>query len=150
MVVVDNSCLSSLTSIGHLKLLSDLFDVIIIPSLVLEEYNRSWDTELLEPISPTVRSFTTNLPEYSDRLSTADRQCITIAQDLSRGIVTDDNRLRQYCVNNAIPVIGTIGVMKLGYQKDYFGTFETYKKLIFKLSEDLFLTEDIIQFALDV
>ncbi len=81
-------------------------------------------------------------------LSKSDFSCLLLAKNKKTGLITDDLKLRGYCENEGITVIGTIGVLRSAYNGGYFKDYETYKRVINLIACDLYLSDELINWAL--
>ncbi len=155
MVIVDNCTMSALQRINRLSLLSCLFSDIIVPCAVEEEFSKRWNERLSNKsifLKETVPSTPQKIQNDENfiQLGRGEQECILWALETMGLLITDDLKVRTICRKLKIPFIGTLGVCKLGYMKGCFENLTDYLKTINSLSEDLYLTAELFDWAKDV
>lgn len=120
IVVSDTSPINYLTLIGHIDVLPQIFGVVVIPSAVLGE--------LCAPKAPvSVRALVDSRPEWLQsipletepaaclaHLDAGEREAITLALQLkAHQLLIDDYDARAEAMRLSLPVVGTLGVLRL-------------------------------------
>lgn len=80
-------------------------------------------------------------------ISTTDTSLISLAIEKKLMIAKDDLALRKVAKNRDITVVGTLGLLKLLYTQNIIQTRETYLKYLEKLRTDLYLSDDLVEWA---
>lgn len=119
LMVADTGPINYLTQIGEIDLLSKLAKKTVIPESVA--------AELRHPNAPaSVRAWALAPPEWVEicsasrlieapDLATADREAITLAQDLGASVLLmDDQQARRCAARLGIATIGTVGLLEAG------------------------------------
>ena len=121
MVTVSNtSPLILLDKVGHLFLLEQLFQKVIIPPAVDKEWLRpggyivpSWLS--VEPLTPETRKISNDLRNIID---SGEAEAIALCSVMKLGwILLDDMKARQQAKSIGLQVIGTLGILH-GSQKE--------------------------------
>lgn len=147
MLVLDTSVLSTFTYLGLLEQLRQLNMIYAITPDVLEEFSKKWvKTKIPSWINIDVPSHKIKAESLS--ISTTDTSLISLAIEKKSMIATDDLALRKVAKNRDIAVVGTLGLLKLLYTKNIIQTRETYVKYLEKLRTDLYLSDDLVEWAL--
>lgn len=117
IVVSDTSPINYLLLTGHIDLLPQLFQQIIIPDAVQKE--------MLDPLAPSVlQQWIANPPPWLtvqavsgvdatlNTLDPGEQAAITLAQTLPADLLIIDERLgRRVASDRGIPIIGTLGIL---------------------------------------
>jgi len=82
-------------------------------------------------------------------LSTADLSLIRLALEHKLPIATDDKPLRQFAKNLEISIVGSLGLLKLLYQRKIIRTKEDYISFLESLQKDIFISDELMKWALD-
>lgn len=83
-------------------------------------------------------------------MSVADVSVLNLALQLSCQLASDDGLIRSTAQSNNIPITGSLGRLKAMYVKSIIKGKKNYQKIISSLSEDVYLTEELLEWALDV
>lgn len=155
MIIVDNCTLSALHKINKLDILSCLFKKILIPVAVQNEFCWGWkeilDNESFELAQMTPQS--SNLVVETGKfrnLGRGEQECILWGLQTNLPVATDDLEVRKLCKTLGITIIGTLGRCRLAYQKGCYKTRDQYLEAINNLQKDLYLSQELVQWALDV
>jgi len=149
MIILDNSVLSAFR---RLKLLSKLKKVIasaIISKEVFNEYSSQWQKRIPNWIKIKQPSEDIILESSPPSLSTADLSLIRLALEHKLPIATDDKPLRQFAKNLEISIVGSLGLLKLLYQRKIIKTKEDYISFLESLQKDIFISDELMKWALD-
>ncbi len=106
IAVVNSTCLISLERIGQLGLLQALFEPIVVPPKVYEEFGGS--VEWLHVQAPQNAALVTTLSQLVDD---GEAQALALACELSALLILDDRKARRWAKRLGIRVLGTIGVL---------------------------------------
>jgi len=149
MIIVDNSVLSAFKRLGVLNLLRQLFGDVIITPGVLDEFSRKWGREALPKWIRIGELDEIMLREAEAlRLGRGEAESIVLAQRLGCLLAVDDEKARSVAKGKGIPVIGSVGILRLAYEYCPIETRQELEELLTKLSEDLYLEEWLIKWAL--
>jgi predicted nucleic acid-binding protein len=105
-VVVDSTCLIGLERIGRLDLLPALFDPILIPPEVAQEFGTSLSWLSIE--APANLALLSALKMLVDDGEAA---AIALARERGYKIVLDDRQARLVGRNIGLTIIGTVGIL---------------------------------------
>lgn len=155
MLVVDNSTLSALRNVQHLALLPFLFSKILIPLAVQNEFTVKWNT-LLDNRKFVLQQEQPQWPQILktnsifNLLGRGEQEAIIWSLHYAGILVSDDKKVRNLCKKLKIRIVGTLGLCKLAYKRNYFTDKAMYYKVINTLVEDLYVTPKLIEWAKDV
>src|SRR4029450_11574465 len=117
-VVADASPLRYLILIGHVDLLPTLFTQIIIPRVVLNEFQRAQTPPVVRrwmqylPAWCVVRTLQQPLATGLEVLGAGEREAIALAEELHADLVLiDEDKGRQICRSLGLRVTGRLGVV---------------------------------------
>jgi len=126
-----------------------LFSTVFISKEITEEYSNEWR----EKIPNWVKILSSNrdipLENIPLSLSSADLSIIKLALDYNMPITSDDRPLRNYAIKLEIKITGSLGLLKLLYKKRIIKSREKYIHYLNSLQEDIYISEDLIKWALD-
>ena len=130
MIIVDNSVLSAFKRLGILDLLRQLFGDVIITPGVLDEFSRKWSQEALPEWIRVGRLDEIMLREAEAlRLGRGEAESIVLAQRLGCLLAVDDEKARSVAKDKGIPVIGSVGILRLAYEHcpiELVGSWKNY------------------------
>ncbi len=140
-VVLDSTCLIGLDHIGRLDLLPALFEPILAPPEVEQEFGSAPDWLRIE--APAQRDLVRALSVTVDGGEAA---AIALAAEQQMRIVLDDRRARDVAFRMNLKVIGTVGIL---VRAKRLGLFPWLKPILTELMEKGFrLSEDLRKEAL--
>jgi len=135
-VVLDSTCLIGLDQIGRLDLLPCLFEPILAPPEVEQEFGSAPDWLRIE--APAQRELVRAL---SVTIDSGEAAAIALATEQQMRVVLDDRKARDVAFRMNLKVIGTVGIL---VRAKRLGLFPWIKPLLtelvgkgFRLSEDL-------------
>lgn len=119
VVVSDSGPLIALAGCGLLMLLSDVFDAIHVPLVVLDETTADRSRPGAVAVAAFVRERATVYPNRKDtvylaavkHLDEGEAQALSLAHELQCGVLIDERRGRQAALRQNLPVFGTLGVL---------------------------------------
>ena len=126
LIVCDAGPLIALAKIDHLAMLKQLFHEVFVPEGVIQEclvnpnlpgaktIKKALDKKILLPKSPSQNSFLEPILKILDE---GERLAILLAQEINATLLLDEKRGRSVARNLAIPVIGTAGLLLMGFKK---------------------------------
>lgn len=105
-IVTDSTCLIGLERIGQLDLLPALFEPIVIPPEVNQEFAVavSW----LRVETPSVTVLIAALKMLVDA---GEAEAIALASERGCRVVLDDRKARSVARSLGVPIIGTVGIL---------------------------------------
>jgi predicted nucleic acid-binding protein len=136
----------------RLKLLSSLKKIIqkaIISNEILKEYSLEWSKKIPKWIEIKESKKEYKLENVSQALSQSDLSIIKLALEFQIPIASDDKILRNYAKNLGIGITGSLGLLKILYQKAIIKNREAYMKYLFSLQEDVYISDDLMRWALE-
>lgn len=136
-VVADSTCLIGLERIGRLDLLPELFEPILVPPEVQNEFGISliW----LKVETPSDQALVTTLKMLVDD---GEAEALALAKELGLRIILDDRQARAVGNRLNIPVIGTVGIL---VQAKYAGVIPLIKPLLEDLESNGFYLSDALK-----
>lgn len=148
MIILDNCIISSFTRLKLLHYLQELFSSVIISKEILDEYSLKWQQSVPNWIRILFSDKNITLKDIPLSLSAADLSIIRLALEHKCLIASDDRPLRKYAENLGISITGSLGLMKLLYQKNIIKTREEYITLLNSLNEDVYISDELMKWAL--
>ncbi len=105
-VVVDCACLIGLERIGHLDVLSAMFDLIFVPPAVCAEFGAvpAW-ISLERPADAGMVAALRLLVDPGES------EAIVLAYEKGLRIILDDRKAREVAVRLGVPITGTVGLL---------------------------------------
>jgi len=147
MLILDTSVLSTFTYLGLLEELRQLNITYAITPDVLEEFSKKWvKTKIPSWINIDTPSDKIKIESLS--MSTTDTSLISLAIEKKSMIATDDLAPRKIAKDRDIAVVGTLGLLKLLYTQNIIQTREIYLNYLEKLRTDLYLSDDLLEWAI--
>jgi predicted nucleic acid-binding protein len=151
-VVINNTPLVALASIGQLQLLQPLFGAVLVPNAVIAEFfavERESRVALIAAedwLIPTAVEDPTHTERYAG-LDQGEAEVLAVAEEKGAALVImDERRARRYARRLSIPVSGTLGVLLLAKER---GLVDAVAPLIAQLIESgLYLADDVVRQAL--
>ena len=143
-IVVDTSVLIALSNIGRLELLRSLFDDVIVPRAVVEEYG--------EPLPEWIKTVEVKDEQLVrlllENLHRGEAEVIALALEENADIVAlDDKKARNMAKRIGLNVIGTIGVLILAKKQ---GIIDNIEAEISRLVETSFrLSQNVVAKAIE-
>ncbi len=153
-VIVNNGPLVALWSIGHLDFLKNLYDEILIPKTIHDEFlatERAIREEALKKapwIKPTQLLYPRQALVYTG-LDLGEAEVLALATERSaRLVIMDERKGRRYAMRLKLPLTGTLGVLLAAKDK---GLTPFVAPLIDNLlKEGLYLSADVVIRALEL
>ncbi|MFY0654696.1 MAG: DUF3368 domain-containing protein [Cyclobacteriaceae bacterium] len=138
VIISDTSCFITLSNIGQLDLLKNIYGEITTTSEVVQEYGAELP-EWVEVLSPKDLSRQELLELHIDR---GEASAIALALELKASlIILDDYKARKAAVKLGLTITGTIGVIvrakKNGIIKSLIPILNDLKETNFRFSKEL-------------
>ena len=149
MIILDNSVLSAFTRLKLLSSLKSLFSTVFISKEITEEYSNEWKEMIPNWVKILSSNIDIPLENIPLSLSSADLSIIKLALDYNMPITSDDRPLRNYAIKLEIKITGSLGLLKLLYKKRIIKSREKYIHYLNSLQEDIYISEDLLKWALD-
>ncbi|WP_017294223.1 DUF3368 domain-containing protein [Geminocystis herdmanii] len=143
IIIADSTCLIGLERIGKLEILPQLFDSILIPPKVAEEFGftLSW----LNVVNITDKGLVCALTMIVDD---GEAEAITLAYETKVKVILDDQQARKVARNMKVTFIGTIGIL---IQAKQCGIIQSIKPLLDDLeNNNFYLSKNLKQEALTI
>jgi predicted nucleic acid-binding protein len=150
LVVADTGPINYLVQIGCVGVLPRVVEKVVIPSSVR--------VELLHEAAPdAVRAWAASAPSWVEfraatlliearDISYADREAISLAQELRAPLLLmDDQKARQCASASGVATIGTVGLLEKAAARDLVVLSEALRKL---QATSFFITDEIVENAL--
>lgn len=110
--VTNSSPLIALWSIGESELLTRIFDEVAVPPAVQSELGAV--PKGIQVVAPTNGALVAAL---SLKMDLGEAAALALAVELGWGFVADDRRARNGAHRLGVPVVGTVGVLLLGWRR---------------------------------
>ncbi len=149
MIILDNSVLSAFRRLKLLSNLNKLISSAIISKEVFNEYSKRWQKKIPNWIKIKQPSDDIILESSPVSLSIVDLSLIRLALEHKIPIATDDKPLRQFAKNLGISIVGSLGLLKSLYQSKIIKTREEYLSFLESLQEDIFISDELMKWALE-
>lgn len=127
IIVADTTPLISLMKIGHLDLLEQLFGEVQIPEAVFDElvYNTNFpeESKLIQESNYIIRvsvkdTSAVDLLRRSSGLDAGESEAIILSDSIGASLLLmDEVKGRQVAKQMGIPLMGTIGLLLVGYNE---------------------------------
>lgn len=127
IIVADTTPLISLMKIGHLDLLEQLFGEVQIPEAVFDElvYNTNFpeESKLIQKSNYIIRvsvkdTSAVDLLRRSSGLDAGESEAIILSDSIGASLLLmDEVKGRQVAKQMGIPLMGTIGLLLVGYNE---------------------------------
>jgi predicted nucleic acid-binding protein len=143
IIIADSTCLIGLERIGKLEILPQLFDSILVPPKVAEEFGipLSW----LDIVKVTDQGLVLALTMIVDD---GEAEAITLAYETKIKVILDDQQARKVARNMNVSFIGTIGILIQAKQR---GVIKSIKPLLDDLeNNNFYLSKNLKQEALNI
>ncbi len=126
-VVADSTCLIALERIGQIEILPALFEPVLIPPAVAQEFGISLPWLKVERLSD--RALAAALKMMIDD---GEAEAIALSQEQKCRIILDDRQARRVGQDMGLRVIGTVGILILAKQR---GILSTVKPVLQNLDD---------------
>lgn len=126
-VVEDSTCLIALERIGQIKILPALFEPVLIPPAVAQEFGISLPWLKVERLSD--RALAAALKMMIDD---GEAEAIALSQEQKCRIILDDRQARRVGQDMGLRVIGTVGILILAKKR---GILSTVKPVLQNLDD---------------
>jgi predicted nucleic acid-binding protein len=143
-VILNNTPLVALWALGRLDLLRDLFQVVVIPKAVEDEFLAADELARREALAnaPWVKTVVLSYPRRAQAYAGLDRgeaEVLALAEESdARLVILDERKGRRYAERMGLPMTGTLGVLLLAKEA---GLIESISEWTSKLQEaGLFLS----------
>jgi len=153
-VVLNNTPLVAFWALGRLDLLRDLFQEILIPEAVQEEFLATDGNSRRRALAdaPWVRIAGVSSPRRALAYVGLDRgeaEVLALAEEQdARLVVMDERKGRRYAERMGLPLTGTLGVLLLAKEA---GLIESVSVCVSRLQEaGLFLSRELVQRTLEI
>lgn len=148
-VILNNTPLVSLFTLGRLKLLRDLFGVVFVPPEVRREFlgiDREARHAALQS-SPWIRVRDLREPKRARvfaGLDAGESEVLALAQETdARLVVIDEKKARRFAERVGLPVTGTLGLLLRGKEEGLIPTVRDEVKTLRR--GGMHLTDGIVQ-----
>lgn len=116
IIVSDTSVISNLIQLGHIHLLKDLFDEVIIPQEVKSELNNNQSISLEVARLPWLKTIKIRDQQLFNSLLTqldaGESEAIVLAIQLKADVLLiDEKKGRRIALQNNIHIIGLLGIL---------------------------------------
>jgi predicted nucleic acid-binding protein len=153
-VILNNTPLVALWSLGYLTLLRDLYGEVLIPQAVYEEFlatERSIrQTALAE--APWIKTTPLNNPRQAlvyVGLDRGEAEVLALANErLARLVIIDERKGRRYAKRLGLPLTGTVGVLLTAKHNSLIPALASLIDQL--LQEGLFLAPELVEKALEL
>ncbi|MCY3680807.1 MAG: DUF3368 domain-containing protein [Gemmatimonadetes bacterium] len=126
-VVADSTCLIALERIGQIEILPALFESVLIPPAVAQEFGISLPWLKVERLSDRALAVALKM-----MIDDGEAEAITLSQEQKCRIILDDRQARRVGQDMGLRVIGTVGILILAKQR---GILSTVKPVLQNLDD---------------
>lgn len=135
-IVVDTSCLITLSKIGKVELLKEIFPEIFVPGAVEEEFGYELP-EFLRVVAIKDK----DLLEFStSSLGPGESEVLTLAVELNAdGVIIDEKKGRKEAKKLGLKLLGTLGLLLLAKKR---GLIDDLEDMVDKIVENGFYISD--------
>ena len=126
-VVADSTCLIALERIGQIEILPALFEPVLIPPAVAQEFGISLPWLKVERLSDRALAVALKM-----MIDDGEAEAIALAQAQKCRIILDDRQARRVGQDMGLRVIGTAGILILAKQR---GILSTVKPVLQNLDD---------------
>ncbi len=116
-VVADSTCLIALERIGQIEILPALFEPVLIPPAVAQEFGISLPWLKVERLSDQALVVALKM-----MIDDGEAEAIALSQEQKCRIILDDRQARRVGQNMGLRVIGTVGILILAKQRGILST----------------------------
>jgi predicted nucleic acid-binding protein len=153
-VVLNNTPLVALWALGRLDLLRDLFEEVLIPHAVEEEFLAAEASARRQALADAtwIKRGELSHPRRALAYAGLDRgeaAVMALAEERdARLVILDERKARRYAARMGMPVTGTLGVLLLAKEA---GLIDSVKSSVSRLQEaGLFLAPALVRRALEI
>ena len=126
-VVADSTCLIALERIDQIEILPALFEPVLIPPAVAQEFGISFPWLKIERLSDQALVVALKM-----MIDDGEAEAIALSQDQKCRVILDDRQARRVGQNMGLRVIGTVGILILAKQR---GILSTVKPVLQNLDD---------------
>lgn len=126
-VVADSTCLIALERIGQIEIIPALFEPVLIPPAVAQEFGISLPWLKVESLSDRVLAAALKM-----MIDDGEAEAIALSQEQKCRIILDDRQARRVGQDMGLRVIGTVGILILAKQR---GILSTVKPVLQNLDD---------------
>ena len=116
-VVADSTCLIALERIGQIEILPALFEPVLIPPAVAQEFGISLPWLKVERLSDWAL-----VAALKMMIDDGEAEAIALSQEQKCRIILDDRQARRVGQDMGLRVIGTVGILILAKQRGMLST----------------------------
>jgi predicted nucleic acid-binding protein len=159
MIILDNTVLTSFAHIDRLDIPYKLFGDVRIPESVyyegvlkakkskrVERIKKSIEDGLIKVIKPEKEDIEV-AEKFQRTLGLGERYAIAIGMSKKCLIATDDLKPRRVAKELGLDVIGSLGILRLGYKRNLIDKSEL-RKLVEILHDILYFTDELEKWVL--
>ena len=126
-VVADSTCLIALERIDQIEILPALFEPVLIPPAVAQEFGISFPWLKIERLPDQALVVALKM-----MIDDGEAEAIALSQEQKCRIILDDRQARRVGQNMGLRVIGTVGILILAKQR---GILSTVKPVLQNLDD---------------
>ena len=149
MIILDNSVLSAFKRLELLSHLKELISSAMISKKVLNEYSEEWQKTIPNWIKIVQPSEDIILESTPVSLSSADLSLIRLGLKYKIPIASDDKNLRHFAKDLGISITGSLSLLKSLYQNKIIKTREEYIFFLDLLQKDIYISDELMKWALE-
>ncbi len=136
-IVADSTCLIALERIDQIEILPALFESVLIPPAVAQEFGISLPWLKVERLSDQVLVAILKM-----MIDDGEAEAIALSQEQKCRIILDDRQARRVGQDMGLRVIGTVGILILAKQR---GTLSTIKPVLQNLDDTGFYISEALK-----
>jgi predicted nucleic acid-binding protein len=144
-IVVDTSCLITLSKIGKVELLNEVFPELVVPGAVEEEFGYELP-KFLRVVAVKDKDF---LEFGTSSLGPGESEVLTLAVELNAdGVIIDEKKGRREAKKLGLKVLGTLGLLLLAKKG---GLIDDLENMVNKIVENgFYISDSKIKEVLDI
>jgi len=143
VTIVDTSCLIALEKLQSVGLLCKLYNKVILPETVINEFGKDLDLNCIEVMK--VESSLKDFLREDSNLGSGESEVIAYAYENKVRVIIDDLEARKVAEKLGLRVTGTIGILCKAQKKDLI--VSAYDEVL-KLKQQGFRVSDEVLFKL--
>jgi hypothetical protein len=123
---------------------------VVIPTAVYREFVQGWGTGSL-PVWVSVKTLGEgDMEEFGDfSIGEGESQAIVLAKGYGWLLGIDDERARNVAKKNGVKVVGSLGILKIAYEKCFLESKRELQIILEDLSKDVYLEDWLIAWVLE-
>jgi len=149
MIISDSTALIILFDLDRIELLENLFDIVYIPPIVLEEISVKYPIVLPPFIRVEKLKDNESFNSLKMLLDLGESEAIALAKEKNLSIIIDEKRGRKIAKGMGLKVIGLLGVVYLNAKKGFLTKSEANEFLESAIEHGYRISRKMVDDVLD-